>query len=264
MTAYYTFRLYFQVFQGPLIVPAAPAPAHGHGHEPHEHAAASHSAIETHTAPSSGVDVGQTTHAPAHGHDDHHHNHEPLVMILPLILLAIGALFGGFFNWNDALGSFLGKSPSLDLAWKLTTVPGANFGHAEAAAEAFHGISWIMILSGVISVTGIALAYLLHLRDRMAAERLAALLQPFTFLVENKFFVDEIYEAMIVEPLRLLGRVLYVIDRTVVDGLVRIVGYVPQIGGFLLSQTTERGYLQGYAAAMLMGVAVILILIFMR
>jgi NADH-quinone oxidoreductase subunit L len=264
MTAYYTFRLYFQVFQGPLIVPAAPASAHGHGHEPHEDATASHSAIQTHTAPSSGVDVGQTKHAPAHGHDDHHHNHEPWVMILPLILLAIGALFGGFFNWNDALGKFLGQSPSFDLAWKLTTVPGANFGQVEAAAEASHGISWIMILSGVISVTGIALAYMLHLRDRMSAERLAALLQPFTYLVENKFFVDEIYDAMIVDPLRLLGRVLYVIDRTVVDGLVRVVGYVPQVGGFILSQTTERGYLQGYAAAMLMGVAVILILIFMR
>ena len=64
LTAYYTFRLYFRVFQGPLIVPAAPAPAHGHGYEPHEHAAASHSAIETETAPASGVDVGQATHAP--------------------------------------------------------------------------------------------------------------------------------------------------------------------------------------------------------
>jgi NADH-quinone oxidoreductase subunit L len=262
MTAYYTFRLYFQVFMGPLLVPPAPASAHGHGHDVHEDAAASHSAIETHTAPSSGVDVGQTAHAPAQDADDHHHNHEPWVMMLPLILLAIGALFGGFFNFHDGLGDFLGKSPSFDLAWKLTTVPGANFGQPEA--EASHGISWIMVFSGLISIAGIALAYLLHLRDRASAEKLAGMLQPFTHLIENKFYVDELYQEVIVEPLRLLGRVLYVIDRTVVDGLVRVVGYVPQICGFLLSQTTERGYLQGYAATMLVGIAVILILIFMR
>ena len=265
MTAYYTFRLYFRVFQGPLVVPPAPATAHGHGHEPHEHAAASHSAIETGAAPASGVDAGQTTHAPAHGHDDHHHNHEPWVMILPLIILAIGAAVGGIFNLHDALGNFLGQSPSFDLAWKLTTMPGANFGHAEAAVEgASQGINWVMILSGCISVFGILLAYTLHLHDRAAAERLAAGLQPLTGLIENKFFVDEFYQAAIVEPLRLLGRILYVIDRTVVDGIVRIIGYVPQVFGFLLSQTVQRGYLQGYAAAMLLGVAVILILIFMR
>lgn len=267
MTAYYTFRLYFRVFQGPLVVPAAPADAHGHGHEPDEHAAASHSAIDTHTAPASGVDAGQTTHAPAHSHDDHHHNHEPLVMILPLILLAIGAAFGGVFNLHEALGNFLGQSPSFDLAWKLIrdtalAVPGANFGHAEAAVESSsHGI---MILSGMISLAGIGLAYMLHLRDRAAAERIAAGLQPITGLIENKFFVDEMYQSLIVEPLRLFGRILFAIDRTVVDGLVRAIGYVPQVCGFLLSQTLQRGYLQGYAAGMLLGVALILILIFMR
>lgn len=185
-------------------------------------------------------------------------------MILPLIILALGAALGGFFNMHDALGNFLGRSPSFDLAWKLTTMPAANFGHVETEGLEHASNHGLMILSGIISLVGIALAYMLHLRDRLAAERIAAGLQPLTGLIENKFFVDEIYQSMIVEPLRLLGRILFVIDRTVVDGIVRIVGYVPQVFGFLLSQTVQRGYLQGYAAAMLLGVAVILILIFMR
>jgi NADH-quinone oxidoreductase subunit L len=261
LTAYYTFRLYFQVFQGPFMVPAAPVPANGHGHEPREDLSASHSATETHTAPASGVDVGQTGHAPAH--DDHHHNHEPMVMILPLIILALGAAFGGFFNFHDALAHFVGQSPSFALAAKLVAVPASNFGQIEAEG-AEHSETMLMVLSGCVSVIGIFLAYTLHLRDRAAAERIAAGLQPLTGLIEKKFLVDELYQSAIVDPLRMLGRILFAIDRTVVDGIVRIIGYIPQVLGFLLSQLLQRGYLQGYAAAMLLGIAVILILIFMR
>ena len=105
------------------MVPEAPASSHGHGHEPHEDASASHSAMKTGTAPSSGVDVGTTQHGPAHGHDaqghaDHgHHNHEPWIMMLPLVLLAIGAFAAGYLNFPfEGLGSFLDESPSITLA----------------------------------------------------------------------------------------------------------------------------------------------------
>jgi NADH-quinone oxidoreductase subunit L len=250
LTAYYTFRLYFQVFQGPLVIPAAPAapePDHGHGHDAHDDA--------------------------AHGHDDHHHNHEPRIMILPLVILAIGAALGGWFNRGDALAHFLGQSPSFalasdilqqqDLAGGLPYFSAANFGLVERGA-AEHSELGLMILSGCISIIGISLAWLLHLRRRATAERIAAGLQPLTGLIEKKFLVDELYQSAIVDPLRMLGRILFAIDRTLVDGLVRVIGYIPQVFGFLLSQTLQRGYLQGYAAAMLLGIAVILILIFMR
>ncbi len=125
LTAYYTFRLYFRVFYGPLVIPEAPAPAHGHGHESHEHAAASHSAISTGTAPASGVDEGQTHHQP--GQVDHHHdehNHEPLLMIVPLVLLAIGAVFIGYMDFpRHAFGDFIGHSPSLSLSYQIALRP---------------------------------------------------------------------------------------------------------------------------------------------
>jgi NADH-quinone oxidoreductase subunit L len=261
LTAYYTFRLYFQVFQGPLLIPESPAPAHGHGHESHEHATASDSAIHTGTAASSGVDVGQAEH----GHDDHH-NHEPGVMWIPLAILAVGALLGGLFNYHDALATFLSHSPSFDLAWKLTADPGryaAGFGHVDVSAPETSE-QGLMILSGLISLTGIGLAYWLHLRDRARAERIAAGLEPLTGLIEHKFLVDELYRATIVEPLRRLGGYFYAIDRFVVDGVVGLIAFIPQFFGFLLRITTERGYLQGYAATMLFGLALILILIFMK
>jgi hypothetical protein len=53
------------------------------------------------------------------------------------------------------------------------------------------------------------------------------------------------------------------IDRFVVDGVVAFVTFVPQVLALMLKQTTQRGYLQGYAVSMLFGIAVILLLIFL-
>jgi NADH-quinone oxidoreductase subunit L len=273
MTAYYTFRLYFRVFEGPLMVPEAPAPAHSLGHETHEHASASHSAIATGTAPASGVDVGQTHQPPPHDTADHgqgHHNHEPLLMMVPLILLAIGALFAGWLNFPErshSLGGFLGQSPSFVLGYEvarthLTGIEPGRFGIEGVGAES--GTAWVSLLMGaLISILGIGLARYLHLLHREKADELARSLGPIVKVVENKFYVDEIYQACIIEPLRMLGRVLFAIDKFLVDGIINMLGWIPQLSGFALKLTVQRGYLQGYATAMVFGIMVILILIFL-
>ncbi|MGH7214858.1 MAG: hypothetical protein ACREIT_08845, partial [Tepidisphaeraceae bacterium] len=120
-----------------------------------------------------------------------------------------------------------------------------------------------MIVSGLIALLGVGLAYVFHLKDRAAGDRLVERFAPFARLLEGKYYVDEIYQNAIVEPLRGLGRAFFAIDRIVVDGLVGVVGFVPQLAGFVLKLTTQRGYLQGYAAAMLFGVMVILLIVFM-
>jgi hypothetical protein len=51
-------------------------------------------------------------------------------------------------------------------------------------------------------------------------------------------------------------------DRWIVDGLVGVVGFVPQLSGFALKLSTQRGSLQGYALTMILGVAVILLAMF--
>jgi NADH-quinone oxidoreductase subunit L len=263
MTAYYTFRLYFRVFQGPLVVPQAPAHAHGHGHEPQEHASASHSAIQTGTAPASGVDTGQATHAADHGHDSHgHHNHEPMLMIFPLIVLALGALGAGIFNLpgTEYLGKFLEQSPSISLAQEIAakTFPSADVGKLEPNYK-------LMIISGLISILGIFMAYWLHLRSRAQGDALVRKFSLAAAIIQGKFWVDEIYQGLIVEPLRMLGKILAnVIDKYIVDGLVNLGGMIPQAGGVFLKMTIQRGYLQGYAAAMLFGVAIILLVIFLH
>jgi NADH-quinone oxidoreductase subunit L len=275
MTAYYTFRLYFRVFQGPLVVPEAPAPAHGHGHESHEHATASDSAISTGTAPQSGVDVGAAhahDDAHAHGHGDGHHNHEPLSMIIPLIVLAIGALTAGYLNWPERahnLAGFLAQSPSFALGYeealaqKMPNLTRNHYGLEDPSGAHPPLFSLMMVIGGLVAIAGIALAYVMHLKDRGLADRLAQKLGPIVTLVEHKFYVDEIYQAFIIEPLRMLGRVLFAIDTFLVDGIINMLGWIPQLSGFALKLTVQRGYLQGYATAMLFGLMVILMLIFL-
>ncbi len=122
----------------------------------------------------------------------------------------------------------------------------------------------MMLVGAAVAGLGIAAAYFLHLRDRMLDDRLAAGLQPLTRVLEAKYWVDEIYQAIIVEPLRSLGNFFFGIDRYVIDILIAIVSWIPQAFGWILKFTVQRGSLQGYASAMLFGVVIILLLVFMR
>jgi hypothetical protein len=61
--------------------------------------------------------------------------------------------------------------------------------------------------------------------------------------------------------LRRLGRAFNFADQFVIDGIVRAVSLAPQVGGFALKLTTQRGSLQGYAVLMLLGIAAILLIV---
>jgi NADH-quinone oxidoreductase subunit L len=244
MTAYYTFRLYFRVFEGPLKVPEAPVHddhghGGGHGHDDHGHG--------------------------GHGHDHGHHNHEPMIMIAPLAILAIGAIFAGFLNWPvHGLGHFLGESQSFKLAYQVASARHAVDPIPMGQPGEAHGlINMVMVISFLIAAAGIFTAYVFHLKDRAAADRKAAGMPGVVSLLDGKFWVDEIFTAGIVNPLRAFGVALWNVDKYLVDGLVALVGWTPQIGGWVLKLGVQRGSLQGYAAAMLFGVVVILVLVFM-
>jgi NADH-quinone oxidoreductase subunit L len=188
-------------------------------------------------------------------------------MMVPLAILTIGAFAAGYLNWPErhaSLGGFLGASPSFVLGANVNTASQAAHFGLHGRVEGEHPlVEPVMLISGFIALLGIALAYLMHLRDRARAERLAEGLAPLTRTLEAKYWVDEIYQAAIVEPLRTAGRGFFWIDRFIVDGLVNLFGWVPGRVGAVLQVTMQRGYLQGYAAAMLFGIAVILLIIFL-
>ncbi len=254
MTAYYTFRLYFRVFEGPEVIPPAPAGSHGHARpdvDPHLKSDAHQAA---------------TDHAADHAHDDHgHHNHEPNLMIIPLIVLAVGAFFAGILNFpHEQLGEFLGHSPSLIGAYHVAEKAGGEMNPAHLGQGESESTSQtaLMVISALISLAGIGLAYQLHLKNRAAGDALPRKFPALSRAIENKYWVDEMYDALIVKPLWRLGQFFFAIDRIVVDGIVWVVGFVPQLSGFTLKLTTQRGFLQGYAGAMAFGIVVILLFVF--
>jgi NADH-quinone oxidoreductase subunit L len=282
LTAYYTFRLYFQVFQGPLIVPSTPAD--GHAPEPsHDQHGGHPQGSDDHAPETAARSSHSTPEPPSHDAADHahaEHNPEPNLMIAPLMILAIGALFGGVFNTPfESLARFLGNSPSFQLGYTVaqatakadgTPAPDhALFGQKEdegsvAAKESAPVIPGAMLVGAAVSIAGISLAYWLHLKNRPLAEKVAANLQPLTHWIEAKFWVDELYQHTIVHSLRELGQAFYMVDRYIVDGLVSIAGFLPMLPGFGLKLSTQRGYLQGYATVMLLGLAAILFFIFVH
>jgi NADH-quinone oxidoreductase subunit L len=246
LTAYYTFRVYFRVFEGPNVTPTAHV-------------------IDTHHSKDSHAD-----------HHDHHHSHEPALMILPLVLLAIGAVGVGIINLPfdfglkaHSLSDFLAQSPSLQLG--LAGVAdetaradvAAQFGQYVAAASVQKASHFTpMMIASAISIAGIAAAFYMHLVNRSASENLARSVLPASKLAENKFLFDELYHALAVNPLRALSTVLAAFDRFVVDGVVMLVGGLQVLEGLFLRGLTQRGYVQGYAMTGLIGLAVILFVVF--
>lgn len=244
LTAYYTFRLYFRVFEGPEQVP--------HGTENHNH----------------GSSHGQTVDESS----SHAHHHEPLSMMLPLIVLAVGAVLAGIINLPfslgvpaHSLGHFLSQSPSFVLGFEQVnqTYGGAitdtdRLGLGQEPLEKHFDVL-PLIVGGAAAILGIGIAYVLHLRNRSKAEELAGKVGIVARAIDNKFWVDEIYQFLIVMPLRSIGSLLWALDRYVVDLVVFLVGFVPQVIGYLLKRATQRGYLQGYALSMLLGLVIILI-----
>lgn len=77
-------------------------------------------------------------------------------------------------------------------------------------------------------------------------------------LSRGKFFIDEIYQLLVVLPLRGFAVVCYAIDRWIVDGLVNLVGRIPPLVGGLM-RSLQMGLVQFYALAMVLGVLVLLV-----
>ena len=121
----------------------------------------------------------------------------------------------------------------------------------------------LMIVSGFISIAGICLAY--HAAPEGPRARAMNCREKFPVLarlLEAKYWVDEIYQAAIVEPLRTLGRAFFAIDR--IRRRRHRLGRSASSrrpADSALKLTTQRGYLQGYAATMLFGIAVILLIV---
>ncbi|MDP7008984.1 MAG: NADH-quinone oxidoreductase subunit L [Phycisphaerales bacterium] len=121
-------------------------------------------------------------------------------------------------------------------------------------------------ISGVVGMIGVALAFFFHLANRKAADRVRSkllaskLTRWLPTAMENKWYVDELYIAVIRTPLWILGKVFAVIDRGIIDGLlVNGIAAIPRSVARWFSPL-HNGAVQSYAVSMLGGAALIVFL----
>jgi NADH-quinone oxidoreductase subunit L len=181
------------------------------------------------------------------------HPHEsPLVMVVPMAILAVGAVaLGIVLGPTGVFNHFLAKH------WMQSAFP-----HLLPVVEHHHNVL-LMIASGVLALAGIGLAWWMYVRKPAVAKDLAQALPGVYGLSRNKFYLDEIYDALIVKPLAGFAQVLRVIDLYVVDGIVDLIAQVPRWLG-MLARPVQNGLVQFYALLMMLGLAGFLLSVLMR
>ncbi len=227
LTATYMFRLVFMTFHGPRATEAAA----GHGHDAH------------------GAHGG--------GHGEHLHDAPPS-MALPLVILAFGSIVAGYVG----VPAILGGGNHIEHFLESSFHP---FGHGpavilETAAEAGGGNELtLMIVSSVVAILGIAVATYLFLINRRMADGLASTFAPIRTLLLNKYYVDELYDAVIVQPIkRVSDTVLWKwVDAGLIDGIVNGTGnFVRGSSGVL--RLLQTGSVRAYAASVFLGAVLVL------
>jgi NADH-quinone oxidoreductase subunit L len=256
LTATYMFRLLYMCFFG-------------------ESRAADHAPGTQHHDAHGTVDHGPGTHK-SHLHD------APAAMAIALVVLAGGSVLAGYVGVPHILGgdnrieaylepSFeahagaVGMSESLSEptgvtefgAQELTTGETAEaLGEHETAASPME--MPLMIVSVVVAFAGIGLAWLFFLRKPELADATAARFSGVHKLLLNKYYVDEFYDGVIVQPIkRMSSGVLWRgVDAGMIDGTVNAVGLVVR-GWSAVLRRLQTGSVRAYAMSLFVGVVVI-------
>lgn len=228
VTAFYSFRLYFMVF---------------HGKEKWR-------------------DLPQEHH-----HDEEHHHglgandnpHEsPWVVTLPLVLLAIPSVIIGYFAIEPMLfGDFFQGA-----------IVGNEHGVMAHMKEEFHGalsmaLHSVQTLPLWLALAGVVITWFFYIQKPTIPAAIARTFKPIHTLFEKKYYLDEIYYAVFAVGARKLGHFFWkvgdvmLIDNTIVNGSAKLVGWISS-----MVRRIQTGFIYTYAAAMVFGLLVLLVLWF--
>ena len=171
----------------------------------------------------------------------------PVVMLVPLILLAVGAIGSGFL-FKDL---FIGHQSSIEF-WKSSILFLNPISHN-------HIPMWLLLLTPILVIISIPIAYHLFLKDRKFLDKFVdSHRQVYEFLL-NKWYFDEIYEAVFVKPLKKFGLFLWksgdikTIDQFGPDGFAKMVKFFSN-----KAVQFQNGYIYHYAFVMLVGFSILL------
>jgi NADH-quinone oxidoreductase subunit L len=209
--------------------------------------------------------VFMTFHGPERfGHDHHHgsdHDHHgkphesPWVVVGPLVLLAIPSLVIGWLTLEPILsGAYFGNAISVLPAHDVLGHMKEEFeSPARFVLHAFMGVPVYLAAAGVLA------AWYLYIKRPDLPGVIATRVSPLYKLLANKFYFDEIYQAVFAGGSRGLGKALWrvgdvaLIDGGMVNGSARVVGWLSGVLRHL-----QSGYLYHYAFAMIIGLSALL------
>lgn len=193
LTSFYSWRLIFMTFTGKFR-----GGSHGHHHDDSATAHAVHA---------------------AHGHDAHHTpkdgsapaHESPLVMLIPLFLLAFGALFAGAI-FNDA---FVGEGAHEFWGNAIFNSPMNHILH-----ERHEVPMWVKFSPFVVTVIGFLGALFVYFLNEGMGKKIADATGPIHAFLYNKWYFDELYDVLFVKSARAIGDFLWKVgDGKIIDGL---------------------------------------------
>jgi len=225
LTSFYSWRLVFMTF-------------HGHakwGHDDHAH----------------GHDHAHETHAEPLSDDDHHHDHtpheSPWVLLVPLLVLAFGAITAGYIFVDQ----FVGEGRAEFWRAAIFTLP---------SNHVLDGIKsvpeWVVWAPLTVTAIGFVGAWYVYIANEGLGARIAARKGPLWSFLYNKWYFDELYHFVFVRGAEALGDLFWkvgdqkIIDGLGPDGMAAVSAAVGRAAG-----RAQTGYVYHYAFVMLLGVA---------
>jgi NADH-quinone oxidoreductase subunit L len=184
---------------------------------------------------------GENVHDLDHAHD------APTVMLVPLVILGVGAVITGWPWLADLIGHF------------ITAGKEEFWNHSIALHAAHHGEIplWVLFAPTVMMLTGFLIAWYFYIERPDLPPKLAARRGPLYLFLYNKWYFDELYDAIFVRPAFWIGRFFWkkgdgkVIDGFGPDGIAAgVLDWTRQV------VRLQSGYVYHYAFAMLLGVFV--------
>ena len=171
----------------------------------------------------------------------------PLVMIIPLILLAIGAIFAGFIFKE----LFISES-GINNFWRESI-----FFLKPLSSD--HPPLWFLLLTPVLVTMSIPLAYYLFVKNKNLPNQIANVNKPLYQFLLNKWYFDEIYDVIFVKPCKISGLFLWkFFDIKLIDGFGPdgISGMIKKFS--IKANKFQSGYIYQYAFIMLLGFSALL------
>ena len=248
LTSFYSWRVMFLTFWGKPRWAASEHIQHAlhdaHGHDPHH-------ADDHHANPAAAEDAGHTPHghhgvqhAPADGDGGYHPHESPVSMLIPLIVLSVGAVLAGF-----AFHGFFIEPTAGEEFWK------GAIAFREHLMHEMHGVPLGIKLSATIAMLlGLFTAWYSYIRAPEFPGKVAEQFRVLYNFLLHKWYFDELYDLIFVRPAFAIGRLLWhrgdeqTINRFGPDGSAWLVQ-----AGSRLAGRFQTGYVYSYAFVMLIG-----------